>query len=53
MDVQDQLGLFYMMRFGAGIAVVLGAILFIYSQVVVRREVITPGPVVVPQGEAS
>jgi nitric oxide reductase subunit B len=51
MDVQDQLGLFYMMRFGAGIAVVLGAILFIYSQVVVRREVITPGPVALPEGE--
>jgi hypothetical protein len=43
MEVQDQLGLFYMMRFGAGIAVVLGALLFIYSQVVARREVIAPG----------
>ena len=44
MEVQDQLGLFYLMRFGAGLAVVLGAILFIYSQVVVRREVIDARP---------
>ncbi|PTE20561.1 nitric-oxide reductase large subunit [Cereibacter changlensis JA139] len=43
MDVQDQLGLFYMMRFGAGMAVVLGAVLFIYSQLVVRREVVARG----------
>ncbi|MEH6773872.1 MAG: cbb3-type cytochrome c oxidase subunit I [Cereibacter changlensis] len=43
MDVQDQLGLFYMMRFGAGVAVVLGAVLFIYSQLVVRREVVARG----------
>ena len=32
MEVQDQIGLFYIMRFGAGVAVVLGALLFIYSQ---------------------
>ena len=44
MDVQDQLGIFYWMRFGSGIAVVLGALLFIYSIVVVRREVVEPGP---------
>lgn len=45
MTVQDGLTLFYVMRFGAGIAVVLGALLFIYSLVVVRdREVIRPGP---------
>ena len=48
MDVQDQLGLFYLMRFGSGIAVVLGAVLFIYSMLVVRREVVKPGPVAVP-----
>ena len=48
MEVQDQLALFYMMRFGAGATVVVGALLFIYSQVVVRREVVTPGPVAVP-----
>ena len=46
MEVQDSLGIFYMMRFGAGIAVVLGALLFIYSQFVIRREVIEPGVVV-------
>jgi nitric oxide reductase subunit B len=51
MAVQDQLALFYMMRFGAGIAVVLGVILFIYSQFVVRREIIAPGPVAA--GEVS
>jgi len=43
MDVQDQLGLFYMMRFGAGVAVVLGALLFIYSVFVPRRELVEPG----------
>ncbi len=48
MVVQDQLGLFYLMRFGAGAAVVLGAILFIYSQLVVRREIVKPGPIAVP-----
>jgi nitric oxide reductase subunit B len=44
MNVQDSLSIFYMMRFGAGIAVVLGAVLFIYSQFAVRREIIEPGP---------
>ena len=43
MDVQDQLELFYLMRFGSGLAVVLGAILFIYAILVPRREVIEPG----------
>ncbi len=38
MEVQDQLWLFYAMRFGAGAAVVLGAILFIYSSAIIRRE---------------
>ena len=45
MDVQDQLAIFYWMRFGSGVAVVLGALLFIYSVAVVRREVFPPGPV--------
>ena len=40
MDVQDQLALFYWMRFGSGIVVVLGALLFIYAMVFPRREVI-------------
>ncbi len=44
MFVQEQLALFYWMRFGAGIAVVLGALLFIYAVFVPRREVISPEP---------
>jgi nitric oxide reductase subunit B len=47
MDVQDQLALFYWMRFGSGFAVVLGAFLFIGATLIPgRREVIEPGPVV-------
>jgi nitric oxide reductase subunit B len=43
MDVQDQLGLFYLMRFGSGLAVVIGAALFIYATFKPRREeVISP-----------
>lgn len=45
MDVQDQLWVFYAMRFGSGVAVVLGALLFIYAVMVPRREIIEPGPV--------
>ncbi|AEV39054.1 Nitric oxide reductase subunit B [Pseudovibrio sp. FO-BEG1] len=41
MTVQDQLTVFYIMRFGAGAAVVLGAILFIYSVLVPRKELFT------------
>ena len=44
MDVQDQLWIFYAMRFGAGAAVVLGAVLFIYAIAFPRREIVTPGP---------
>ena len=43
MEVQDQLWLFYAMRFGAGVAVVLGAVLFIYALAFPRREVIASG----------
>ncbi len=43
MDVQDQLAVFYMMRFGAGAAVVLGALLFIYAVAVPRRELFASG----------
>lgn len=43
MEVQDQLTLFYYMRFGAGLFVVLGAIVFVYSILVPQREVIEPG----------
>ena len=44
MEVQDQMALFYWMRFGAGVAVVLGAVLFIYALAFPRREVVRPGP---------
>jgi nitric oxide reductase subunit B len=45
MVVQDSLTVFYLMRFGAGAAVVIGALLFIYSMLVVRKfEIIAPGP---------
>ncbi|QFQ86234.1 nitric-oxide reductase large subunit [Paracoccus kondratievae] len=45
MDVQDGLALFYWMRFGSGVAVVLGALLFIYAVLFPRREVVIAGPV--------
>lgn len=44
MEVQDELWIFYAMRFGSGVAVVLGALLFIYSILVPRGEVVAPGP---------
>ncbi len=44
MDVQDQIAIFYVMRFGAGVAVVLGMALFLYAVLVPRKEVIEPGP---------
>ena len=31
MDIQDQLALFYWMRLGAGVVVVIGAALFLYA----------------------
>lgn len=46
MEVQDQIALFFWMRFGAGAVVVLGTCLLIYALLVPRREVIEPGPVV-------
>lgn len=45
MEVQDQLVLFYWMRFGSGVAVVLGAYLLIYALLMPRREIVKPGPV--------
>ncbi len=44
MEVQEQLWIFYAMRFGSGVAVVLGALLYIYAVLVPRREMISPGP---------
>ncbi|MTH34394.1 nitric-oxide reductase large subunit [Paracoccus limosus] len=47
MDVQDQIALFYWMRLGAGVAVVIGTYMLIYALLVPRRrEVIAAGPVV-------
>ena len=44
MDVQEQLALFYWMRLGSGVAVVLGALLFIYAVLgPVRKELISRG----------
>jgi len=39
MDVQDELGIFFLMRFGAGAVVVIGALLFIWAVFVPRDEV--------------
>lgn len=43
MSVQDQLEVFYLMRFGAGIVVMIGVALFIYSVLVPRKELIQSG----------
>ena len=52
MEVQDGLSLFYLMRFGAGAAVVAGALLFIYSLAFARKEeVVAPGPITAVAGE--
>lgn len=44
MEVQDQLALFYWMRLGSGVAVVAGALLFIWALAFPGREIVTPGP---------
>jgi len=38
MDVQDQLGLFYLMRLGSGVVVVLGAIIIVVSLLLPGKE---------------
>ena len=44
MDVQDQLALFYWMRFGAGAVFVLGALLFIFATLVpMKKELMERG----------
>ena len=43
MDVQEQLAIFYWMRFGAGVIVVLGALVFLYAVFLPRREIIARG----------
>jgi nitric oxide reductase subunit B len=46
MEVQDQIMLFHYMRFGAGVAVVLGAILFVFATLAPRREIVESGRLV-------
>jgi nitric oxide reductase subunit B len=41
MDIQDELGIFYWMRFGAGLVVVIGVFLYIFAVLRPRREIIT------------
>jgi nitric oxide reductase subunit B len=41
MDIQDELGIFYWMRFGAGLVVVISVFIFIYALMTPRREIIT------------
>ncbi|MAU53187.1 MAG: nitric-oxide reductase large subunit [Roseovarius sp.] len=41
MDVQDQIAIFYWMRFGAGVVVLLGVLLLLYSLAFPRREIIS------------
>ncbi len=43
MDIQEGLNLFYVMRWGSGLCVVAGAILFIYAQLAPRKEIIASG----------
>ncbi|SMP07154.1 cbb3-type cytochrome c oxidase subunit I [Shimia sagamensis] len=43
MDIQEGLNLFYLMRWGSGLCVVVGAILFIYAQLAPRKEIIASG----------
>ena len=38
MDIQDQLAFFYWLRLGAGVVVVLSAILFVYSILAPERQ---------------
>ena len=44
MDVQEQLHVFYLMRLGAGIVVVLGALVFIYAVLVPRTRELIAAP---------
>ncbi|WP_375263663.1 cbb3-type cytochrome c oxidase subunit I [Palleronia sp.] len=53
MDVQDQLSLFYLMRFGSGVAVVLGALLFLYAMAFPRRQITLPKVTLPARGEQA
>lgn len=41
MDIAESLHLFFLLRFGAGAAVVVGALIFVYAQIVVHKEVVS------------
>ncbi|HRY04127.1 MAG TPA: cbb3-type cytochrome c oxidase subunit I [Beijerinckiaceae bacterium] len=43
MDVQEQLGFFYLLRLGAGFVTVIGALLFIYAILVPREQEVIAG----------
>jgi nitric oxide reductase subunit B len=51
MEVQDQLWIFYTMRFGAGVVVLLGVLLFLYAILLPRREIIAAGPMAAAPAE--
>jgi nitric oxide reductase subunit B len=48
MVVQDQLQLFFLMRFGSGAVFVIGALLFIYASFVPRKKELIEGPTTSP-----
>ena len=48
MEVQDQLALFYWMRLGSGIVFLIGAVLFVVSQLGPVREQVTSSSRVQP-----
>lgn len=48
MDVQDQIAVFYWMRFGSGFVVVVGALLYIYAILVPRSDEVIERPQTAP-----
>lgn len=53
MEVQDQLGLFYLMRLGAGVAVAVGSIMLLYSFFGPAREQVPAGGTQMTAGPGS
>ncbi|MFO1171867.1 MAG: cbb3-type cytochrome c oxidase subunit I [Hyphomicrobiaceae bacterium] len=51
MEVQDQLWIFIAMRFGAGVVVLLGVLLFLYAILVPRRELFAQDPMAAAPAE--
>ena len=45
MEVQDQLSVFYWMRFGSGIVVVIGVLMWVYATLGPKKEIM-----IVPDG---